>query len=112
MLAHHYTEAGCGEQAIDYWQKAGQRASERSAYYEAIGHTTVGLKLLQTLPETASRDQRELVLQIGLGTATTIVSGGAVPEAEVIYTRARILCQQLSDTEHFAASLVGLMAIL
>ena len=26
LLAHHYTEAGCREQAIPYWQRAGQQA--------------------------------------------------------------------------------------
>jgi predicted ATPase len=31
LLAHHYTEAGLTAQAIPYWQRAGQRALERSA---------------------------------------------------------------------------------
>src|SRR4029453_7137347 len=38
LLAHHYTEAGLTEQAIPYWQRAGQRAVERSAHVEAISH--------------------------------------------------------------------------
>src|SRR5215510_6115435 len=38
LLAHHYTEAGLMTQAIPYWQKAGQRAAQRSAHQEAIGH--------------------------------------------------------------------------
>ena len=37
LLAHHYTEAGLNAQAIPYWQRAGQRAVERSANLEAIG---------------------------------------------------------------------------
>ena len=40
LVAHHYTEAGLLEQAIPYWQKAGQRATQRSAYVEAIRHLT------------------------------------------------------------------------
>ena len=36
LLAHHYTEASINAQAIPYWQRAGQRAVERSAYAEAI----------------------------------------------------------------------------
>ncbi len=28
-LAHHYTEAGLTEQAVDYWRRAGQRAIEQ-----------------------------------------------------------------------------------
>ena len=35
LLAQHYTEAGRTEQAIPYWQRAGQHASDRSAYLEA-----------------------------------------------------------------------------
>src|SRR5713101_3161625 len=38
LLAYHYTEAGLTEQAIPYWQRAGQRAVERSAHVEAISH--------------------------------------------------------------------------
>ncbi|MGE5444716.1 MAG: adenylate/guanylate cyclase domain-containing protein [Ignavibacteriales bacterium] len=36
LLAYHYTEAGFREKAIFYWQRAGQRAIERSANIEAI----------------------------------------------------------------------------
>ena len=36
--AQHYTAAGCTEQAVLYWQRAGQQASDRSAYLEAISH--------------------------------------------------------------------------
>src|SRR5438874_7332302 len=48
LLAHHYTVAGLAEPAIGYWQRAGQQASERSAYLEAISHFTTGIELLQT----------------------------------------------------------------
>ena len=54
LLAHHYTEAGLREQAVPYWQRAGQRAIERSANLEAIGHLTKG-SLLATLPDTPAR---------------------------------------------------------
>src|SRR5205807_3321805 len=43
LLAYHYTEAGLMAQAIPYWQRAGERATARSAYIEAIGHLTTGL---------------------------------------------------------------------
>src|SRR5262249_18604856 len=48
LLAHHCTEAGLMEQAVGYWQKAGQRAIQRSAHVEAIAHLRQGLGLLQT----------------------------------------------------------------
>ena len=31
LVAHHYTEAGLTEQAVPYWQQAGQRAAQHSA---------------------------------------------------------------------------------
>ena len=47
FLAQHYTEAGLAEQAIPYWQRAGQRAIERSANSEAVSHFTKGLEVLE-----------------------------------------------------------------
>src|SRR5207249_872171 len=67
LLAHHCTEAGLIEQAVGYWHKAGQRAIERSAHIEAIAHLRQGLALLQTLPETPERLQREVNMYIALG---------------------------------------------
>jgi predicted ATPase len=66
LLAYHYTEAGLGTQAAGYWQRAGQRAIERSAHVEAIRHLTKGLEMLKTLPNTPERTQQELVLQTTL----------------------------------------------
>jgi predicted ATPase len=67
LLAHHYTEAGLIEQAIPYWQQAGQKAVSRSATVEAVAHFTKGLALLKTLPETPERISQELTLQLALG---------------------------------------------
>jgi DNA-binding NtrC family response regulator len=57
-LAHHYTAAGLGAQAIPYWQRAGQGAIRRSANLEAIRHLTTGLALLARLPETRCAPSR------------------------------------------------------
>jgi len=69
LVAHHYTDAGLGAQAIPYWQRAGQQALERSANVEAVRHLTIGLGLLGPLPDTPVRAQQELDLQIALGPA-------------------------------------------
>ena len=50
LLAHHYTEAGLVEQAVTYWQRAGQRAMQRSANVEAVRHFTQGLEVLKHFP--------------------------------------------------------------
>jgi hypothetical protein len=36
--AHHFTQAGLTEAAIEWWGKAGRRSLERSALVEAIEH--------------------------------------------------------------------------
>ena len=98
LLAHHYTEAGLTDRAVDYWLRAGQRASERSANQEAISQLTTGLALLRSLPPTPARTQQELLLQTTLGPALMAVKGQAAPEVEHAYARARELCQQLGET--------------
>jgi predicted ATPase len=108
LLAYHYTEAGLTEQAIPYWQRAGQRAVERSAHVEAISHLTKGLELLKTLPDTPERTRQELDLQITLGPALMVIKGPAAPEAERVYNRARALCQHVGETPQLYPTLWGL----
>jgi class 3 adenylate cyclase len=66
LLAHHYTEASLRLQAIDKWLRAGERANEGSANPEAIAHLTRGLELLEDLPESSQRDEKELAFQVAL----------------------------------------------
>jgi predicted ATPase/class 3 adenylate cyclase len=111
LVAHHYTEAGLAAQAVPYWQRAGQRAIERSANLEAISHLTRGLAVLQTLPETPHRTQQELTLQLALGTPLVMIKGYEAPEVEQAYTRAQELCQQVGDKSQRFSVLVGLRRI-
>jgi predicted ATPase/class 3 adenylate cyclase len=108
LVAHHYTEAGLAAQAVPYWQRAGQRAIERSANLEAISHLTKGLDVLKTLPETPQRTQQELTLQLALGTPLVMIRGYEAPEVEQAYARAQELCQQVGDRSQRFSVLVGL----
>jgi tetratricopeptide (TPR) repeat protein len=108
LVAQHYTTAGCHEQAILYWQRAGQHASDRSAHVEAISHVTAGLELLKTLPETPEHTQQALTLYITLGAALQMAKGLAAPEVEHAYTQARALCQQVGETPDLVPVLFGL----
>ena len=107
LLAYHYTAAGLSAQAIGYWQQAGQRASARSAYVEAVSSFTQGLAGLATLPDTPQRAAQELDLQLGLAWTVGVTKGFGAPEAEDAYTRARALCWQLEDTAQLAHALGG-----
>jgi predicted ATPase len=108
LVAQHYTEAGLTEQAIPYWQQAGQQALQRSANIEAISQLTTGLELLATLPETPARAQQELDLQLALGPVLMATRGFAAPEVEETYSRARMLCAQVGDTPRLFPTLWGL----
>jgi predicted ATPase len=110
LLAHHYTEAGLIAQAIPYWQQAGQRAVQRFAHREAIGHLTKGLELLKGLPDTPEHTRQELDLQTALGSACMAAKGYAAPEVEQAYGWARELCRQLGETSRLFSVLRGLGA--
>jgi predicted ATPase len=109
LLAQHYTEAGLAEQAVGYWYQAGQRAHERSAHVEAIGHLTKGLEVLTTLPDTREHRQQELAMRLILGSALATTKGPAAPETGHVYNRARALCQQVGETPLLFPVLGGLV---
>ena len=108
LVAQHYTAAGCAEQAVHYWQRAGEQASDRSAHLEAVSHVTAGIELLKTLPETPEHTQQALALHIALGAALIMTKGQAAPEVEHAYTQAHALCQQVGETPELVPVLFGL----
>jgi predicted ATPase len=93
---------------VHYWLRAGQQASDRSAYLEAISHLTTGIELLQTLPETPEHTQQALSLHIALGAALLMAKGHVAPEVEHAYTQAHTLCQQVGETPQLIPVLFGL----
>jgi TOMM system kinase/cyclase fusion protein len=108
LLAHHYTEAGLSEQAIRHWQRAGQRAVQRSANVEAIAHLTKGLAVLRTLPDAPERARQELALQVALSVPFILTRGYTAPEVEATCERARELCQQIGDIPQLFFPVYGL----
>jgi class 3 adenylate cyclase/predicted ATPase len=108
LLAHHYSEAGLTEQALPYWQEAGQRAVQRSANVEAISHLRRGLALLRTLPGSPERARRELALLIALGVPLRATKGFGAPEVGEAYGRALELSKQSGEPSQLAAILRGL----
>ena len=51
VLAHHFTEAGLSEIALEWWRKAGQQALKRSAYSEAIAHLGKAIASADEVPD-------------------------------------------------------------
>ena len=100
ILAHHFTEAGLSDEAVDYWEKAGQWAAERSANVEAIAHLRAGLEVVRTLSPGVERDSRELDLHVLLGPVLMAVKGFAAPEVSEVYNRSEKLLRNVGDTPH------------
>src|SRR5262249_36597739 len=67
-----------------------------------------GLGLLQTLPETPERVQREVDMLIALGVSLRATKGHAALEVEQSYLRAQHLCQSLNDPHQLFPVLHGL----
>jgi predicted ATPase len=108
LVAQHYTAAGLNERAVPHWQRAGEKAIERSANVEAISHLRKGLTLLKPLPETQQRTEQELDLLTALGTALMAVKGFGAQEVKQTLDRARELCGQVGETPKLFEVLHGL----
>jgi tetratricopeptide (TPR) repeat protein len=110
-LAHHYSRSGNAPKAVEYLQRAGHQAMQRSANVEAINHLSAALEVLKTLPDTPERAQQELALQLSLGSALMTTKGYAAPEIQEAYSRARDLCHQLGETPQLFPVLWGLYTV-
>jgi class 3 adenylate cyclase len=102
-IAHHYTEAGLDDLAIECWQRAGDFAMARSGHAEAIRHFSVALDLLGRLGEKPDRAAKELELCLKLGPALMMVKGIGAPEVEAIYSRATALEAGADSVARFKA---------
>ncbi len=105
LLAQHFTAANLTEQAVSYWQQAGQLAVRRSAHQEAMGHFTTGLALLNMLPKTAARARQEIAIRLALGPVLRVIKGQQAPEIGLHYARAVELCQRFGDTHYLFPAL-------
>jgi predicted ATPase len=107
IAAHHFTEAGLVEPAIDYWLKAGRHAA-RSANAEALHHLARGLELLPHIDDPTLRDKSELLLQLSLGNSLWAIKGWSNDSVKQACTRALQLCRESGFDEHTVPAVFGL----
>jgi len=110
LVAQHLTEAGLTERAVAYWQRAGEHAVARSANLEAIAHFGRGIEILNTLPESASRDQQELGLKLASINPLWASRGFGSPETERAAASALELSRRSGkDTRAHFWALIGMV---
>lgn len=107
IIAHHFTEAGQTEIAIEYWKRAGENSWKRPATAEAIEHFRRGIELTQSLPESAGRSRLELDLQFRLAPILQVFYGAGASEPVACYERAQELARQLDDKEKLFPIMFG-----
>ena len=94
LLAHHFTQAGLIEAAIEWWGKAGEQSLEKSAFLEPAEQLTRALNQIAKLPATPALRYKEIRLQVALITPLIHVKGYAAPETKAAEERARLLIGQ------------------
>jgi eukaryotic-like serine/threonine-protein kinase len=99
-LAHHYLQAGssAAQKAVDYAERAGDRAASQHAYEEAARHYSSALNALET---TASHDAArtcELLLSLG----ETLSRAGNQQRGKEALRRAAAIAQELGMSDQLA----------
>jgi predicted ATPase len=111
-IAHHFTQAGLDDLAIEWWGKAGDQALRRSAFQEAIAHLGKAIAMADKAGGTsqfgsndpATTSQR-LRLQTDYGHAVRYSKGFAADETKAAFARAAELAATSGDlSERFAAA--------
>jgi len=86
ILAHHYTEAGLTEAAIEWWGTAGQRSLARSALLEGTEQLKRALDQIATTPVTAALRREEIKLEVAF--ASVVALKGDLMDGKEHYDRA------------------------
>ena len=111
LIAGHLTAAGADEDAVAFWENAGQQALARTAVHEAAKHFQQAIDCLNRLPATLERQERELGLQILLAPLRMAVYGWGAVEVEQACTRALELAQSLARHDLSYPPLWGLWTV-
>lgn len=111
LIAHHLAEAGEAKAAIDWWERAGQRALQRPAAVEAARHVGRALDALATMVADPARNERELGLRTLHGVALMAAEGYGSEAVQDTFRRAYELCRATGETPLLFPTLFGLWAI-
>jgi class 3 adenylate cyclase/predicted ATPase len=93
-IAHHFTQAGLDDLAVEWWGKAGGQALRRSALVEGEVQLSRALRQISALPSTLALRREQIKLQVALITPLLHLKGYGAPETKAAIERARLLVEQ------------------
>jgi tetratricopeptide (TPR) repeat protein len=115
VLAHHFTQAGMTDAAIEWWGKAGDEALRRSAFQEAIAHLGKAIEMADksqddTRPTTPAPGSvaKRLKLRTSYGLATAQFRGFASEETKAAFAKAQQLLTKIDDPSERFVTYYGL----
>jgi class 3 adenylate cyclase/predicted ATPase len=111
VVAHHFTQAGLSEAAIEWWVKAGDRALDRSANNEAIAHLEKAMSLAEGLADGPAQRLLRLRLQTTYGHALLHGRGHSQPETIAAFARARELVAGIEDAAARSSAYYGMWMV-
>ena len=109
VLAHHFTQAGVTDAAIEWWGKAGDQALRRSAFQEAISHLGKAIEMAdkdgEVRPRAKVASSQRLKLQSDYGKALLWSKGFGADETKAALTRVQELASSGGNAvERFVAN--------
>jgi class 3 adenylate cyclase/tetratricopeptide (TPR) repeat protein len=121
-IAHHFTQAGLDDLAIEWWGNAGDQALRRSAFQEAIAHLGKAIEMAdkaagarepapavaQSGEVTLSERFRRQRLQVAYGNALIAARGHTAPETTEAFAKVRESGAGGADVRELAAADYGL----
>ena len=120
-IAHHFTQAGLDDLAIEWWGKSGDQALRRSAFQEAIAHLGKAIAMADKMGATARRsiggsavpNQRLTQLHVAQGNFTRLIAArgfGARRRTAEAFAKARESAAGDEDAPEELAAHYGLWA--
>jgi predicted ATPase len=117
-IAHHFTEAGLDDLAIEWWGKAGDQALRRSAFSEAIAHLGKAIAMADKAGAmappasggSAGPSKALTHLKVAYGNALIAARGFGAPETTEAFEKARESALPESGAPERLAAEFGLWA--
>ncbi|MDB5550749.1 MAG: adenylate/guanylate cyclase with repeat [Rhizobium sp.] len=106
LVAWHYSEAQRSDHALSYWTKAGERALERSANFEAVDHFSNAMAIVEQLP--VDRENLRRLLVVRLNFAEALRHAGRLVAAIANFSLAAEQARRDGETDAFVRATLGL----